>query len=157
MRKQIIAFCKEYNAQQHPDYNWFYHNSGDYFNDGEPIIMRFYDDDGDYTRFTPYFDSDNDLEMAWFGKEEDIANDDVIDHGYITTRQQVSFLFNDGTVKSFETPDSDKCIRDYFDEVTETPIGVYAELVEFLKAYVKNGYYEDQELFAIEEDGFDDI
>ena len=157
MRKQIIAFCKEYNAQQHPDYDWFYGNSGDYFNDGKPIIIRFKDDDGDYTRFTPYYDGDNDIEMAWFAKEEDITNADEIDYAYITTRHQVAFLFDDGTVKSFIAPDSDKSISDYFDKDTETPIDVYAELVEFLKAYMKNGYYEDQELFVIEEDSFDDI
>lgn len=157
MRKQIIAYCKDDDAEQHPDYDWFYHNSGDYFNDGEPIIMRFCDEDGDYTKFTPYYDGDNDLEMIWFAKEEDITNDDAIDHGYVTTRHQVAFLFNDGTVKTFIAPDPDKCIRDYFDEDTETPTGVYKELVDFLLDYVKNGYYEDLELFAIEEDGFDDI
>lgn len=157
MRKQIIAFCKENNAQQHPDYDWFFRNSGDYFNDGKPIIIRFKDDDGDYTRFTPYYDGDNDIEMAWFAKEEDITNADEIDYAYITTRHRVAFLFDDGTVKSFIAPDSDKNISDYFDKDTETPTGVYKELVEFLKAYMKNGYYEDQELFDIEEDGFDDI
>lgn len=157
MRKQIIAYCKEDNAEQHPDYDWFYSNSGDYFNSGEPIIMRFCDEDGDYTKFTPYYDGDNDLEMIWFAKEEDITNDDAIDNGYVTTRHQVAFLFNDGTVKTFIAPDPDKCIRDYFDEDTETPTGVYKELVDFLLDYVKNGYYKDLELFAIEEDGFDDI
>ena len=64
MRKQIIAFCKEDNAQQHPDYDWFFSNSGDYFNDGKPIIIRFKDDDGDYTRFTPYYDGDNDVVLV---------------------------------------------------------------------------------------------
>lgn len=157
MRKQIIAFCKEYNAQQHPDYDWFYNNSGDFFNSGEPIIMRFCGEDGDYIGFTPYYDGDNDLEMTWYDKEEDITNDDAIDRGYLTTRHRVAFLFNDGTVKSFIAPEPNKEIRDYFDNETETPTGVYKELVEFLIDYVKNGYYEDQELFAIEEEGFDDI
>lgn len=157
MRKQIIAFCKDYKAPQNPNYDWFYHNSGDYFNDGKPIIMRFMDDDGDYTKFNPYYDGDNDLEMVWFAKEEDITNDDAIDHSYLTTRHQVAFLFDDGTVKSFVAPDQNKDIRDYFDEDTETPTGVYKEMVDFLLDYVKHGYYEEQELFAIEEDGFDDI
>ena len=157
MRKQIIAFCKYYEAPQNPNYDWFYHHSGDYFNGGKPIIMRFVNEDNDYTNFTPYYDRDNDLEMVWFDKEEDITNDDSIDHGYLTTRHQVAFLFDDGTVKSFIAPDSDNYIRDYFDVATKTPTGVYKELVDFLLDYVKHGYYEDQELFAIEEDSFDDI
>ena len=56
--KQIIAFSRNKEAADHPgDYEWFEDESGLTFNDGEPLVLRFGDNDRDnFNLKTPWFD-----------------------------------------------------------------------------------------------------
>lgn len=138
--KQIIAFSRNKEAADHPgDYEWFEDESGLTFNDGEPLVLRFGDNDRDnFNLKTPWFDCDNDLVLYWYRNERDARDEDYIDYEYICRSSSITFLFDDGTIKQFKVRSGDS-LWDEWDDDEEEPIGVYKELLEFLKAYIKEG------------------
>ena len=138
--KQIIAFSRNKEAADHPgDYEWFEDESGLTFNDGEPLVLHFGDNDRDnFNLKTPWFDCDNDLVLYWYRNERDARDEDYIDYEYICRNSSITFLFDDGTIKQFKVRSGDS-LWDEWDDDEEEPIGVYKELLEFLKAYIKEG------------------
>ena len=138
--KQIIAFSRNKEAADHPgDYEWFEDESGLTFNDGEPLVLRFGDNDRDnFNLKTPWFDCDNDLVLYWYRNERDADNENYCDYEYICRSSSITFLFDDGTIKQFKVRSGDS-LWDEWDDDEEEPIGVYKELLEFLKAYIKEG------------------
>lgn len=153
--KKIIAYSKERNAEQHPTYEWFEYYGESLQRNGRPCILRFTDGDIDFNRMEPYFDCDNDIMLTWYRDESELEDENYCDYGYITSAESLTFLFDDGTTKTFATPDG-LSIRRHFDDSTSQPTGVFEELVNFLREYMIKGGYEDKELYAIE-DGFEDI
>lgn len=138
--KQIIAFSRNKEAADHPgDYEWFEDESGLTFNDGEPLVLRFGDNDRDnFNLKTPWFDCDNDLVLYWYRNERDADNENYCDYKYICGNSSITFLFDDGTIKQFKVRSGDSLWNEWDDD-EEEPIGVYKELLEFLKAYIKEG------------------
>ncbi len=137
--KQIIAFSRDREAPEHPEYEWFEDETGLTFNGGEPIILRFGDNDRDvYNLKTPWYDCDNDLVLYWYRNERDANDEDYLDYEYICGNSSITFLFDDGTTKQFKVGRGDS-IWDEWDDDEEEPIGVYKELLDFLKEYIKNG------------------
>ena len=140
--KQIIAYSRDKEAPEHPEYEWFEDESGLNFNDGEPIVFRFGDYDRDeYNLKTPWFDCDNDLVLYLYRNEKDADNENYRDYEYICGSSSITFLFDDGTTKQFKVDRSDS-IWDEWDGDKKEPTGVYKELVEFLEDYIENGGYE---------------
>ena len=154
--KKIIAYSKQYDADQHLSLDWFQCYGESLMRNERPCILRFTDGDVDFNRTEPYFDCDNDIMLTWYKDESDLEDEDYCDYGYLTTMESITFLFDDGTIKKFATSDGSD-IRQNFDNSTEQPTGVFEELVNFLREYMIKGGYKDEELYAIEEDGFDDI
>lgn len=154
--KKIIGYSKERGAENHPTHDWFEYYGESLQRRGQPCILRFTDGDCEFDRKEPYYDGDNDIMLAWFREESDIGDENYVDYGYITTQPTVTFLFDDGTTKTFATPDH-KDIRQHFDYSTDQPIGVFAELVDFLRDYIRNGGYEDEKLYVLTDDVFEDI
>ncbi len=154
--KKIIAYSKQSDADKHLSLDWFQLYGESLVRNDRPCILRFTDGDVDFNRMEPYFDCDNDIMLTWYKDESDLDDEDYCDYGYLTTMESVTFLFDDGTAKKFATSDGSD-IRQNFDESAERPTGVFEELVNFLREYIIKGGYEDEELYAIEEDGFDDI
>lgn len=154
--KKIIAYSKQSGAENNPTHAWFELYGESLRRKGQPCILRFTDGDCDFNRTEPYFDCDNDIMLAWYRDESDLEDEDYCDYGYITTQPIVTFLFDDGTTKTFATSDH-RDIRQHFDESTEQPTGVFAELVDFLKDYIRNGGYEDEKLYVLTDDVFEDI
>ena len=140
--KQIIAYSRDKEAPEHPEYEWFEDESGLNFNDGEPIVFRFGDYDRDeYNLKTPWFDCDNDLVLYLYRNEKDADNENYRDYEYICGSSSITFLFDDGTTKQFKVDRSDS-IWDEWDDDKKEPTGVYKELVAFLEGYIENGGYE---------------
>lgn len=140
--KQIIAYSRDKEAPEHPEYEWFKDESGLNFNDGEPIVFRFGDYDRDeYNLKTPWFDCDNDLVLCLYRNEKDADNENYRDYEYICGSSSITFLFDDGTTKQFKVDRSDS-IWDEWDGDKKEPTGVYKELVAFLEGYIENGGYE---------------
>lgn len=154
--KKIIAYSKQRDAEQHLSLDWFQLYGESLQRDDRPCILRFTDGDCVFDRMEPYFDCDNDIMLTWYKDESDLEDEDYCDYGFLTTMESVTFLFDDGTFKKFATSDGSD-IRQNFDDFAERPTGVFEELVNFLREYMIKGGYEDEELYAIEEDGFDDI
>ena len=147
--KQIIAFSRSKEAPEHPEYEWFEDETGLTFNDGDPLVLRFGDNDrDDYNRKTPWFDCDNDLVLYWYRDEEDAEEENYCDYEYICGSSSITFLFNDGTTKQFKVRDGDAIWNDWDDD-NEEPIGVLKELTEFLEEYMKNGGYESPSKYMI--------
>lgn len=154
--KKIIAYSKQRDAEKHPTLDWFQLYGESLQRDDRPCILRFTDGDCVFNRMDPYYDCDNDIMLSWFRNESDLENEFYLDYGYITTQESVTFLFDDGTTKTFVTPDH-RDIRQHFDDDTEQPTGVFEELVNFLKDYIKNSGYEDEKLYVLTDDVFEDI
>ena len=147
--KRIIAFCQNREAPEHPDFNWFEDDNGLRFNDGDPLVLRFGDNDCDnYNRKEPWFDCDNDLVLYWYRNEEDARDEDYLDYEYICGSSSITFLFDDGSTKQFKVDRGDS-IWDEWDDDDEAPIGVYKELLDFLKDYIKNGGCESSSKYMI--------
>ena len=148
--KRIIAFSRNKEAAEHPgDYEWFEDDAGLTFNDGEPLVLRFGNNDDDlFNLKTPWYDCDNDLVLYWYRNEEDARDEDYIDYEYICGSSSITFLFDDGTIKQFKVRSGDS-IWDSWDDDTEEPIGVYKELLEFLKDYISNGGCESGSKYMI--------
>lgn len=138
--KQIIAFSRNKEASEHPgDYEWFEDDACLTFNGGEPLVLRFGNNDRDvFNLKTPWYDCDNDLVLYWYRNERDARDEDYLDYEYICGSSSITFLFDDGTIKQFKTTDGDS-LWDEWDDDEEEPIGVYKELLEFLKDYISNG------------------
>lgn len=138
--KQIIAFSKDREAPEHPnDYEWFEDETGLAFNGGDPLILRFGNNDRDvFNLKTPWYDSDNDLVLYWYRNEKDAYDEDYLDYEYLCGGSSITFLFDDGTTKQFKVRSGD-CIWDEWDDDEEEPTGVYKELLQFLKDYIQNG------------------
>lgn len=136
--KQIIAFSRNKEAPEHPEYEWFEDETGLTFNGGKPLVLRFGDNDREnYNLKTPWFDCDNDLVLYWYRNEEDAEEEDYRDYEYICGSSSITFLFDDGTTKQFKVRDGD-AIWNEWDDDDEEPIGVLKELAEFLQEYMKN-------------------
>jgi hypothetical protein len=148
--KQIIAFSRNKEALEHPEYEWFEDESGLTFNNGKPIVLRFGDNYREcYNQKTArWFDCDNDLVLYWYYDEEDAEGEDYIDYDYICGSSSITFLFDDGTTKQFKVRDGN-AIWDEWDVANEEPIGVYKELIKFLEEYIKNGGYESPSKYMI--------
>lgn len=148
--KQIIAFSRNKEAAEHPaDYEWFEDDAGLTFNGGEPLVLRFGDNDRDaFNLKSPWFDCDNDLVLYWYRNERDARDEDYLDYEYICGSSSITFLFDDGTIKQFKVRSGDS-IWDEWDDDEEEPIGVYKELLEFLKAYIKDGCCESASKYMI--------
>lgn len=148
--KQIIAFSRNKEAAEHPaDYEWFEDDAGLTFNGGEPLVLRFGDNDRDvFNLKSPWFDCDNDLVLYWYRNERDARDEDYIDYEYICGSSSITFLFDDGTIKQFKVRSGDS-IWNEWDDDKEEPIGVYKELLEFLKAYIKEGGCESASKYMI--------
>ena len=137
--KKIIAFSRDIAAPEHPSYEWFYARSESEFNRGDPLIFRFGNDDTEVrNQKTPWFDCDNDIKLYWYDNEADAEHEDYIDFEYVCGSDSITFLFDDGTTVQFKTPDGN-CIWTEWDRAKKVPVGVYKELVEFLKDYIENG------------------
>lgn len=137
--KKIIAFSRDIAAPEHPSYEWFYARSESEFNRGDPLIFRFGNDDTEVrNQKTPWFDCDNDIKLYWYDNEADAEHEDYIDFEYVCGSDSITFLFDDGTTVQFKTPDGN-CIWTEWDRAKKEPVGVYKELVEFLKDYIENG------------------
>ncbi len=137
--KTIIAFSRDIAAPEHPSYEWFYARSESEFNRGDPLIFRFGNDDTEVrNQKTPWFDCDNDIKLYWYDNEADAEHEDYIDFEYVCGSDSITFLFDDGTTVQFKTPDGN-CIWTEWDRAKKEPVGVYKELVEFLKDYIENG------------------
>ena len=137
--KQIIAFSKDREAPEHPEYEWFDDDTGLTFNGGEPLVLRFGNNNDDlFNLKSPWYDCDNDLLLYWYRNEKDAENEDYLDYEYICGSSSLTFLFDDGTIKQFKVRSGDS-IWDEWDDDEEEPIGVLKELSEFLEEYIKNG------------------
>ena len=137
--KKIIAFSRDIAAPEHLSYEWFYARSESEFNRGDPLIFRFGNNDTEeYNQKTPWFDDDNDIKLYWYDNEADAEHEDYIDFEYVCGSDSITFLFDDGTTVQFKTPDGN-CIWTEWDRAKKEPVGVYKELVEFLKDYIENG------------------
>lgn len=154
--KKIIAYSKQRDAEQHPTLDWFQRYGESLQYNGHPCILRFTDGSCDFTSKEPYFDCDNDILLTWYRDEFELKHNNYYDYGFITNKATVTFLFDDGTTKTFATSDGID-IRAYFDDFTEQPTGVFAELVDFLRDYIRNGGYEDEKLYILTDDVFEDI
>lgn len=147
--KQIIAFSRNKEAPEHPEYEWFEDETGLTFNGGEPLVLRFGDNDRDnFNLKNPWYDCDNDLVLYWYRNERDARDEDYLDYEYICGSSSITFLFDDGTTKQFKVDRGDS-IWDEWDDDDEAPIGVYKELVKFLKEYIKNGGCESPSKYMI--------
>lgn len=148
--KQIVAFSRNKEAAEHPDdYEWFEDDAGLTFNDGEPLLLRFGNNDDDlFNLETPWFDCDNDLVLYWYRDEDDADNEDYLDYEYICGSSSITFLFDDGSIRQFKVRSGDS-IWNEWDDDKEEPIGVYKELLEFLKDYIQNGCCESGSKFMI--------
>lgn len=147
--KQIIAFSRNKEAPEHPEYEWFEDESGLTFNGGEPIVLRFGDNDReDYNLRIPWFDCDNDLLLYWYSNEKDVEKEHYLDYEYICGSSSITFLFDDGTTKQFKVRDGDAIWNEY-DEDEDEPIGVLKELSEFLEKYIENGGCESPSKYMI--------
>lgn len=136
--KQIIAFSKSKEAPEHPEYEWFEDDTGLTFNDGEPLVLRFGNNDrDDFNLKLPWYDCDNDLLLYWYRNEKDAEYENYIDYEYICGSNSITFLFDDGTTQQFKVRSGD--IWDDWDNDKEEPIGVLKELSDFLEEYIKNG------------------
>ena len=137
--KQIIAFSKDREAPEHPEYEWFEDDTGLTFNGGEPLVLRFgNNNDALFNLKSPWYDCDNDLLLYWYRNEKDAENENYLDYEYICGSSSLTFLFDDGTIKQFKVRSGDS-IWDEWDDDEEEPIGVLKELSEFLEEYIKNG------------------
>ena len=140
--KKIIAFSRNIAAPEHSSYEWFKAMADSTFNRGRPLILRFGNNDTEtYNQKTPWFDDDNDIKLYWYDNEADAEHEDYIDFEYVCGVSSITFLFDDGMTRQFKTPDGN-CIWSEWDRAKKEPTGVYKELVEFLKDYIKNGGYE---------------
>ena len=148
--KQIIAFSRNKEASEHPgDYEWFEDDAGLTFNGGDPLVLRFGDNDRDvFNLKSPWFDCDNDLVLYWYRNERDARDEDYLDYEYLCGSSSLTFLFDDGTIKQFKTSSGDS-LWDEWDDDEEEPIGVYKELLEFLKDYINNGGCESESKYMI--------
>lgn len=147
--KQIIAFSRDREAPEHPEYEWFKDKTSRTFNGGEPIVLRFGDNDRDnFNLKTPWYDYDNDLVLYWYRNERDANDEDYLDYEYICGSSSITFLFDDGTTKQFKVDRGDS-IWNEWDDDDEEPIGVYKELLDFLKEYIKNGGCESASKYMI--------
>ena len=148
--KQIIAFSRNKEASEHPgDYEWFEDDAGLTFNDGDPLVLRFGDNDRDvFNLKSPWFDCDNDLVLYWYRNERDTRDEDYLDYEYLCGSSSITFLFDDGTIKQFKTSSGDS-LWDEWDDDEEEPTGVYKELLEFLKDYISNGGCESESKYII--------
>lgn len=148
--KQIIAFSRNKEASEHPgDYEWFEDDAGLTFNGGDPLVLRFGDNDRDvFNLKSPWFDCDNDLVLYWYRNERDARDEDYLDYEYLCGSSSITFLFDDGTIKQFKTSSGDS-LWDEWDDDEEEPTGVYKELLEFLKDYINNGGCESESKYMI--------
>ena len=147
--KQIIAFSRNKAAPEHPEFEWFEDDSCLTFNDGEPIVLRFGDNDrDDYNLRIPWFDCYNELILYWYRNEKDAEKEDYIDCAYICGSSSITFLFNDGTTQQFKVCAGD-AICDEYDEDEDEPIGVLKELSEFLEKYIENNGCESPSKYMI--------
>ena len=147
--KQIIAFSKNKEAPEHPEYEWFEDESCLTFNGGEPIVLRFGNNNREcWNQKTPWFDCDSDLVLYWYRNEENAADENYIDYDYICGSSSITFLFNDGTTKQFKVGPRDRIWNDW-DNDKEKPIGVLKELAEFLEKYIENNGYESPSKYMI--------
>lgn len=148
--KQIIAFSRNKEASEHPgDYEWFEDDAGLTFNGGDPLVLRFGDNDRNvFNLKSPWFDCDNDLVLYWYRNERDARDEDYLDYEYLCGSSSITFLFDDGTIKQFKTSSGDSLWYEWdYDE--DEPIGVYKELLEFLKDYISNGGCESESKYMI--------
>ena len=140
--KKIIAFSRNIAAPEYPSYEWFCAMSELRFNRGRPLIFRFGNNDTEtYNQKTPWFDDDNDIKLYWYDNEAAAEHKDYIDYEYVCGGSSITFLFDDRSTRQFKTPDGN-CIWSEWDHAKKEPTGVYKELVEFLKDYIKNGGYK---------------
>ena len=140
--KKIIAFSRNIAAPEHPSYEWFCAMSELRFNRGRPLIFRFGNNDTEtYNQKTPWFDDDNDIKLYWYDNEVATEHEDYIDYEYVCGGSSITFLFDDRSTRQFKTPDGN-CIWSEWDRAKKEPVGVYKELVEFLKDYIRKGGYE---------------
>ena len=148
--KQIIAFNRNKEASEHPgDYEWFEDDAGLTFNGGDPLVLRFGDNDRDvFNLKSPWFDCDNDLVLYWYRNERDARDEDYLDYEYLCGSSSITFLFDDGTIKQFKTTSGDS-LWDEWDYDEDEPTGVYKELLEFLKDYISNGGCESESKYMI--------
>lgn len=148
--KQIIAFSRNKEASEHPgDYEWFEDDAGLIFNGGDPLVLRFGDNDRDvFNLKSPWFDCDNDLVLYWYRNERDARDEDYLDYEYLCGSSSITFLFDDGTIKQFKVSSGDS-LWDEWDDDEEEPTGVYKELLEFLKDYISNGGCESESKYMI--------
>lgn len=147
--KQIIAFSKDREAPEHPEYEWFEDESGLTFNGGEPLVLRFGDNDrDDFNLRIPWYDCDSDLILYWYRNEEDAEKEDYLDYEYICGSSSITFLFDDGTTKQFKVCRGDS-IWDDWDNDKDEPIGVLKELADFLEEYIENGGCDSSSKYMI--------
>ena len=128
--KQIIAFSRNKEASEHPgDYEWFEDDAGLTFNGGDPLVLRFGDNDRDvFNLKSPWFDCDNDLVLYWYRNERDARDEDYLDYEYLCGSSSITFLFDDGTIKQFKTTSGDS-LWDEWDDDEEEPTGVYKQSI----------------------------
>lgn len=140
--KKIIAFSRNIAAPEYASYEWFCARSESHFNWGAPLIFRFGNNDTEaHNQKTPWFDEDNDIKLYWYDNEADAEHEDYIDFEYVCGGSSITFLFDDGSIRQFKTPDGN-CIWSKWDGDKKEPTGVYKELVAFLEGYIRNGGYE---------------
>lgn len=138
MKKRIVAFAQadNYNIDSFSklkEFSDFEEHSGSIsFMKGKPLDLKFAKRirvGKIENRSKLYFDMDNDVCISW-----------QKDYCFFGGFQHVSFLFDNGDIKEFHATEF---MHNEFDVSNEKPLGVYADLVEFLTDYIKNGYYDD--------------